>query len=186
MPLMVMSKAVMIGTRLVQRPQIEQVVRVLPIQGRHQIACIQLVTREDCCIELDAEEIAGLGAQWFVFHRQNGATENDVHFDFGLTGVVLEDQLGAAQVLAADQPRLHAKWRDPLCDGGQFAIYPSQRFIALHLPGAVRSRNRFIGYFPSNIQSKRKGCTTDQDAADSAIALLQKCVTFLHTYIRIS
>src|SRR3546814_14632920 len=49
--------------RFVELPHVEQVAGVLPIQRGHQLAGVQLVRCQNRQLELDAEQIAGLGAQ---------------------------------------------------------------------------------------------------------------------------
>jgi hypothetical protein len=53
-----------------------------------------------------------------MFDWQYRTPENNVHFDFDLAGVFLDDQLGVTQVLAANQACLYPKWFDPLPQPG--------------------------------------------------------------------
>src|SRR3546814_96024 len=101
------SHAVTEATRLIQLPHIEQVAWMLSVQGGNQFAGVQFITSEDRCFELDTEQIAGSRTQRPMFNRQYCASENNVHFDFDLAGVILDDQLGVTQILAANQACLY-------------------------------------------------------------------------------
>src|SRR3546814_17940033 len=101
------SHAVTEATRLIQLPHIEQVAWMLSVQGGNQFAGVQFITSEDRCFELDTEQIAGSRTQRPMFNRQYCASENNVHFDFDLAGVILVDQLGVTQILAANTACLY-------------------------------------------------------------------------------
>lgn len=58
-----------------------QVTRMLPIQGRDELVGIPLGARQERHLELDAEQVAGLGAQRPAFDRQHRAAEDDVYLD---------------------------------------------------------------------------------------------------------
>ncbi|MFM2276302.1 MAG: hypothetical protein RL211_2174 [Pseudomonadota bacterium] len=69
---------------------------LLPVQGGHQLACVQLVVREDGRIEFDTEEIAGPGAQ-------PPASEEQPHgFNVGAAGEQLVQQFLARRAQAIE------------------------------------------------------------------------------------
>ena len=123
--------------RFVELPHVEQVAGVLSIQRGHQLAGVQLVRCQNRQLELDAEQIAGLGAQRPPLDGQHAASEHDVDLDLHLAGVVLDDQLGVPQVLGANQACLHAQRCKARGDGGQLLVDGLQRFVARRLPREV-------------------------------------------------
>ena len=95
---------------------------MLAVQGGNLLAGIELGWIQGWDLELDTEQIAGTGTQWLALGGQNGATEHHIDFDFHLAYGIFSNQLGAAQILAADQARLNAKRFQPLRDRGQFLV----------------------------------------------------------------
>lgn len=95
----------------------EQIARMLPVERGDQLAGVKLVRCQDRHVQLDTEQVAGLGAQRPPFGRQHGAAEHD----------------------AANEACLHAERLEPFRDGGQFLVDRTQRFVARRLPREVHN-----------------------------------------------
>src|SRR6218665_3694778 len=72
------------------------------------------------------EQVGRSRAQRLVLDWQHRATEHHVPLNLDLPGFVLDDQLGAAHLLAVPHARSQAERGDPLGNGGQLLLIASR------------------------------------------------------------
>ncbi|KVC94977.1 hypothetical protein WI77_10870 [Burkholderia ubonensis] len=121
-------------TGLIKLPDIEQITRVLAIEGRNEFAAIEFIGREHGQLQFRCELLGRSRTQRAPFDGQDATAKDGVDFDLDLVGFVFDDELGIAEILATDEARAQSLRSQPLFDGSQFPLNGRERFVAQRLP----------------------------------------------------